>query len=124
VLFIGTYAGGFSCIIGGGLGGACCTTGALGALGAGCITEGMSSPIGITPVKPIPIAKATAVIPMAIPIPILSAPLLFGAADEPESLGELGLDPSHPFGIAPPSVIIMKNHDSYDKDVGIKTNFL
>ena len=128
--FIGTYAGGFSCIIGGGLGCVFCTTGSsctTGALGAGCITEGVSSPIGIIPVKPIPIAKATAVIPIAIPMPILSAPLLFGAADEPdepESLGELGLDPSHPFGIAPPSVIIMKNHGSYDKDAGIKTDFV
>ena len=100
----------------------CCTTGAL---GAGCITEGVSSPIGIIPVKPIPIAKATAVIPMAMLIPILLFPD-FGADEsaEPESLGELGLDPFHPFGIAPPSVIIVKNHRSHDKDAGIKPNFV
>ena len=46
---------------------------------------------------------------MATPMPILSAPLLFGAADEPaesELLGEPGsLGFSNPFGIAPPSVI-------------------
>ena len=59
-------------------------------------------------------------------IPILLFPD-FGADDpaEPESLGELGLlDPSHPFGIAPPSVIIVKNHHSYDKANGVKTNFV
>ena len=84
----------------------------------------MSSPIGITPVKPIPIAKATAVIPMAMLTPILLFPD-FGADEpaEPESLGELGLDSFHPFGIAPPSIII-KNHGSYDKDAGIKTDFV
>jgi hypothetical protein len=65
----------------------------------------MSSPIGITPVKPIPIINATAVIPIAIEMPILSAPRFFGADEleppcEPESLGL-----SNPFGKAPSAIV-------------------
>ncbi|MCS5554346.1 MAG: hypothetical protein NZ878_13635 [SAR324 cluster bacterium] len=100
MLFIGVYAGG-ACCTAGALG-VCCTTGAVGAVPVGN-SEDRSPPSGITPVKPIPRIKAIAVIPIAIPMPTLSAPPFRGWE------GLCGLEPlglSYPFGNAPPSAII------------------
>jgi hypothetical protein len=66
------------------------------------MNEGISSPIGIIPVKPIPIINATAVIPIAIPIPILSGPPFF-VWEVVCGLDASGL--SNPFGKAPVAIV-------------------